>query len=895
MAIRSRDFVSIAEGIRSQELSAKQVIEVLSSRSVELVSMEGILGNKISYLEAAIAAAYEDTDEDGEPDYSRISALEAQLNEAESELGEVEAERVKTDNELETKQRELEAVQEEKAETLFEIQERARKTSHNIGIAGGMIGAYATVGSRLQSSLQSSLSSLSQAAGILGGSVDSGTNGISNGSSSGIGGSKAGAGRNAAAGALSAFVGGGDGGTLSLPSQFSTHQDQLSTPAAVLGFHAEQQTIAVQPLQVFSTEQGTNIYAASAFSDLGTDVIQAASGASFQSNEVTQGLQDSFQADGSPFRDTFADAVGTATGTQMQRQHTFEDWIDPANYKDGHYVGEGQPWGYKPFGGDTSTEGTAMTPAQQKLNAYMQSHNYGKGDFASFTKDPEWQSLYSAAYPSSDLLASLQGSSLAKRHLNDYMHSHGYDAGDFSTYSKDPEWQRLHQMAYPDSGVIGSLVGSQLALEQLHKYMLEHQYTEADLHIYSKDLTWQRLHRAAYPLSAPKNKVFSESTDHERIKREVKHCALRYYRDAKKTTPYAVHTSEVNHRPTNQILFGSADNSLMEAFKPFKNMPIQKLGRDNLQTITKLAVDNLSNLYGGVAPESRFKLITKKVKFTHEGFNGNAGCYDPKDDSIHINLDENITVGDLLASIDHEAMHLLAAEKRNAFHMFFGGRATGVRNSEATFGNVGMNEGLTEMYSIKNMKSINPDYESRAYVDLVRLMVRFETACGEDVLLNAYMTNDLSEIKRDYNVCMGNPKAFDKLCCDLDLLHHMWDPRDRDEIYGRIEKNLEKYQKVKTGGSVAPRAEKRAAHQVEPAENKQHRASTRFASSAKRVSPESSDPEAIKWRDRHERFVEGVKVPQFTSKLQGEVAQQFLKKKKTDTEDEGRGQNERTR
>ena len=65
MAIRSKDFVGIAEGIRSHELSAKDQIEKLKGRISELSGRKSSLNGTISYLEAAIAAAYEDTDEDG--------------------------------------------------------------------------------------------------------------------------------------------------------------------------------------------------------------------------------------------------------------------------------------------------------------------------------------------------------------------------------------------------------------------------------------------------------------------------------------------------------------------------------------------------------------------------------------------------------------------------------------------------------------------------------------------------------------------------------------------------------------------------------------------------------------------------------------------------------------
>ena len=79
MATRSRDFVGVAEGIKSHEISTKGRIEQLKGRISELSSQKSSLNGRISYLESAIAAAYEDTDEDGEPDYALIASLESQM------------------------------------------------------------------------------------------------------------------------------------------------------------------------------------------------------------------------------------------------------------------------------------------------------------------------------------------------------------------------------------------------------------------------------------------------------------------------------------------------------------------------------------------------------------------------------------------------------------------------------------------------------------------------------------------------------------------------------------------------------------------------------------------------------------------------------------------------
>ncbi len=292
MAIRSREFVGIAEGIKSHELSTKSKIESLKGTVSNLSSRRFGLNREISSLQAELAAAYEDTDEDGDPDYGLIDSIESQIDSAEDELSGVENELDDANSELSQSEMELAAVMEEKAQTLFEIQERARKTSQNIATVGGMYGAYMGVGNTLQNSMQTSLASLSQAASILDGSVDG----------SAGGGAKGGQGRTASGGgtstqsdlstsALSAFSGGGtdsyfSGG--SSPSNFSTNHNSGTTPASTHNFGGSQ-SINPQKTINFNSGQSGSSSASMAFSDNdGDDSSETpAKTSNYQSSQTT--------------------------------------------------------------------------------------------------------------------------------------------------------------------------------------------------------------------------------------------------------------------------------------------------------------------------------------------------------------------------------------------------------------------------------------------------------------------------------------------------------------------------------------------------------------------------------------------------------------------------------
>lgn len=304
MAIRSKEFVGIAEDIKSHELSTKGRIESLRGAISELSGAKRSLESQISYLEAALAAAYEDTDEDGYPDYGRIAAIEAQISQAEGQLSEVEGELDDAHGELTKSEAELDGVMEEKARTLFEIQERARKTSNNIAVAGGMYGAYSGVGSSLQSSMQTSLASLSQAASILDGSVDGFTGGSSGGGGDGssIGGRGMTSQGELSTSALSAFAVGaatssilsGSTSPASAPSSFTTNHTNGATPATTSGFRSGQQSINPQKTLNFKSEQSGNSYAVAVFSDNdGSDVAskQPSKLSDYQSSQASSNME----------------------------------------------------------------------------------------------------------------------------------------------------------------------------------------------------------------------------------------------------------------------------------------------------------------------------------------------------------------------------------------------------------------------------------------------------------------------------------------------------------------------------------------------------------------------------------------------------------------------------
>jgi hypothetical protein len=87
-------------------------------------------------------------------------------------------------------------------------------------------------------------------------------------------------------------------------------------------------------------------------------------------------------------------------------------------------------------------------PEINSISDYMNAHNYGKDDFATYSQDPQWRQLMRQEYPDYELPEMSQES--ASTQLSQYMSYHNYGADDYAEYSQDPIWRELHSTAYPD-------------------------------------------------------------------------------------------------------------------------------------------------------------------------------------------------------------------------------------------------------------------------------------------------------------------------------------------------------------------------------------------------------------------------------------------------------------
>ena len=173
MAMRSKEFVGKAEGIRSHELSLKSSIEDTRRTISGLNEKKYLLDNELSSLLSELESAENDYDEEHGPDMFLIASINNRISEIQYEK-KITEEKIDSANEILGKaEDEYEKVEEEKKQTIFEIRQRARIYSHNISKSNSFADAYDSIGQMIGQSMQESYDALAQAAAILDSSLDS--------------------------------------------------------------------------------------------------------------------------------------------------------------------------------------------------------------------------------------------------------------------------------------------------------------------------------------------------------------------------------------------------------------------------------------------------------------------------------------------------------------------------------------------------------------------------------------------------------------------------------------------------------------------------------------------------------------------------------------------------
>lgn len=242
--------------------------------------------------------------------------------------------------------------------------------------------------------------------------------------------------------------------------------------------------------------------------------------------------------------------------------------------------------------------------------------------------------------------------------------------------------------------------------------------------------------------------------------------------DGKEAKGSAAEACDRSEKPVEQ-------SELQNRFDTLRGRDLSDLTDAEKKELVSIAVDNMAEKYGDTIRAERFEQIRENVSFVDNdacardcGISPQRaryilGYYNPATDSIRINEGAENRVDNILATLDHEAMHM-ATQKMNSY-------ITGLKTNSILVpdGNVGMNEGLTEMYSIRNIQDLNPSYESRSYIANVAIMEKFEQVYGANELKEAYLTNDFRGVKRDFDAVMGKGQFY-QFCNLFDSMHNAY-------------------------------------------------------------------------------------------------------------------------
>ena len=148
---------------------------------------------------------------------------------------------------------------------------------------------------------------------------------------------------------------------------------------------------------------------------------------------------------------------------------------------------------------------------------YLGAHNYGQGDYDTYSQDPEWRRLMQIEHPETelpplnpdkinDILQQFEGRTY--ENIAEYHRDHGFSPADYEIYSQDREWRRLMQIEHPETelpplsqdridGILAPYEGREY--NSVGEYLGDHGFTQGDFEVYSKDPEWQRLMKIENP------------------------------------------------------------------------------------------------------------------------------------------------------------------------------------------------------------------------------------------------------------------------------------------------------------------------------------------------------------------------------------------------------------
>lgn len=225
-------------------------------------------------------------------------------------------------------------------------------------------------------------------------------------------------------------------------------------------------------------------------------------------------------------------------------------------------------------------------------------------------------------------------------------------------------------------------------------------------------------------------------------------------------------TSQILQQPEDV-----ADNVSEEQdfVKAIEGMDFNDLSDENKDLMYNTAQKHIGEKYGDLVSEDRINEIPKHIKIadteecrkayeTSGGKYGDntVGFYCPATDEIYVDAPRNGDMTEIMATIEHESLHLASNGGLNGNLEIVEGMSTYRRSTN-------LNEGVTELYAMRDMEEMGFDYTSTSYQQQVEVVKALEDAIGKDTIRTAYFNNQPDLIRSEFETAFASESELQSL------------------------------------------------------------------------------------------------------------------------------------
>ena len=384
------------------------------------------------------------------------------------------------------------------------------------------------------------------------------------------------------------------------------------------------------------------------------------------------------------------------------------------------------------MGSDLDSDTTEKS-AMDRMSEYMSSHNYGLDDKGTYMADPEWIAI------NRDLKAELGIPQTAQEQMADYLGSHNYGIWDRATYMKDPEWQSLNEALQNEA----SEINTSNSFEEPE--LLEAPESKGSIQNFFSNL-FGAPNTTNQPSSDPNLATPAIDVGHEE-------------------TNEAQPISQILQQPQST----DTTDTPADVVKAVNEMDFNDLSQADKDLMYNTAKQHIGNEYGDLVGSDRLDEIPKHIKIAdteecrkaYEASGGKygdntVGFYCPATDEIYVDAPRNGDMTEIMATIEHESLHLASNGGLNGSLEIMDGVSSYRRSTN-------LNEGVTELYAMRDMDSLGFDYKSSSYQQQVDIVRSLEDAIGKDTVRTAYFKNKPDLIRSEFEKAFATPEEISQL------------------------------------------------------------------------------------------------------------------------------------